>query len=149
MQIVPMTAGHIPALVALETACFAHPWTEAGFAEELNNPPAVFLVAEQNGEVVGYMGFHDVVGEGFVTNVAVSPACRRQGVASALIAAAQDICRDRGITRLALEVRESNAAAIALYERHGFCADGRRPRFYTAPTEDALLYSWYDPEVTP
>ena len=149
MQIVPMTAGHIPALVALETACFSHPWTEAGFTEELNNPPAVFLVAEKNGEVVGYMGFHDVVGEGFVTNVAVSPACRRQGVACALITAAQDICQKRGICRLALEVRESNAAAIALYERHGFRADGRRPRFYSAPTEDALLYSWYNPEVTP
>ncbi|MBQ3133195.1 MAG: ribosomal protein S18-alanine N-acetyltransferase [Clostridia bacterium] len=142
MTIVPMTERHVPALVELEAVCFPHPWTAAGFAEELHNPLAVFLVAEQDGAVAGYMGFHDVVGEGFVTNVAVFPAFRRQGVAAALISAAQAICRERGIARLALEVRESNAAAIALYERFGFRQDGRRPRFYTAPAEDALLYSW-------
>ena len=103
---------------------------------------AVFLGAARNGEAVGYMGFHDVVGEGFVTNVAVSPACRRQGVAAALLEAALAECAARGVERLCLEVRESNAPAIALYTRFGFALDGRRPRFYSAPTEDALLYSW-------
>lgn len=142
VQIVPMAKRHIPALVALEQVCFSQPWTAAGFAEELDNPLAVFLVAEIDGEAVGYMGFHDVVGEGFVTNVAVSPANRRQGIAAALLTAALAECTRRGVTRLCLEVRESNAAAIALYTRFGFEQDGRRPRFYTAPTEDALLYSW-------
>ena len=137
-----MEKRHIPSLVALEQACFSEPWTAAGFEEELENPLAVFLVAERNGEAVGYMGFHDVVGEGFVTNVAVSPACRRQGVAAALLEAALAECAARGVERLCLEVRESNAPAIALYTRFGFALDGRRPRFYSAPTEDALLYSW-------
>ena len=142
VQIVPMAKRHIPTLVALEQVCFSQPWTAAGFAEELDNPLAVFLVAEIDGEAVGYMGFHDVVGEGFVTNVAVSPANRRQGIAAALLTAALAECTRRGVTRLGFEVRESNAAAIALYTRFGFEQDGRRPRFYTAPTEDALLYSW-------
>ncbi|MBQ1211695.1 MAG: ribosomal protein S18-alanine N-acetyltransferase [Clostridia bacterium] len=137
-----MEKRHIPSLVALEQACFSKPWTAAGFEEELENPLAVFLVAERNGEAVGYMGFHDVVGEGFVTNVAVSPACRRQGVAAALLEAALAECAARRVERLCLEVRESNAPAIALYTRFGFALDGRRPRFYSAPTEDALLYSW-------
>lgn len=142
MTVVRMEKRHIPSLVALEQACFSEPWTAAGFEEELENPLAVFLVAERNGEAVGYMGFHDVVGEGFVTNVAVSPACRRQGVAAALLEAALAECAARGVERLCLEVRESNAPAIALYTRFGFALDGRRPRFYSAPTEDALLYSW-------
>ena len=142
MTVVWMEKRHIPSLVALEQACFSEPWTAAGFEEELENPLAVFLVAERNGEAVGYMGFHDVVGEGFVTNVAVSPACRRQGVAAALLEAALAECAARGVERLCLEVRESNAPAIALYTRFGFALDGRRPRFYSAPTEDALLYSW-------
>ena len=144
-----MTKEHIPSLVRLEAACFSHPWTAAGFAEELENPLAVFLVAEQNGGVAGYMGFHDVVGEGFVTNVAVFPEFRRQGVAALLLSAAQSLCRERGIERLALEVRASNAPAIALYERFGFRQDGRRPRFYSAPTEDALLYSWVNENLPP
>ena len=142
MTVVRMEKRHIPSLVALEQACFSEPWTAAGFEEELENPLAVFLVAERNGEAVGYMGFHDVVGEGFVTNVAVSPACRRQGVAALLLEAALAECAARGVERLCLEVRESNAPAIALYTRFGFALDGRRPRFYSAPTEDALLYSW-------
>lgn len=142
LTVVPMEKRHIPALVAIEQACFSQPWTAAGFAEELDNPPAVFLVAEQDGETVGYMGFHDVLGEGFVTNVAVLPTCRRQGVAAALLTAALAECDRRGVNRLCLEVRESNAAAIALYTRFGFEQDGRRPRFYSVPTEDALLYSW-------
>ena len=142
MTIVRMEKRHIPALVALEQVCFSEPWTAAGFEEELENPLAVFLVAEADGEAVGYMGFHDVVGEGFVTNVAVSPACRRQGIAARLLEAALAECDRRGVTRLCLEVRESNLPAIGLYTRFGFEQDGRRPRFYTAPTEDALLYSW-------
>ena len=142
MTVVRMEKRHIPALVALEQACFSEPWTAAGFEEELDNPLAVFLVAEQDGEAVGYMGCHDVLGEGFVTNVAVSPACRRQGIAAALLEAALAECAARGVERLCLEVRESNAPAIALYTRFGFTLDGRRPRFYSSPTEDALLYSW-------
>lgn len=149
MQIVPMTKQHIPALAALEAACFSQPWTAAGFTEELSNPLAVFLVAEQDGEVLGYLGFLAVLDEADVTNVAVSPTHRRQGVASALITAAQEICRARGIRRLGLEVRCSNLAAIRLYESHGFVQDGKRPRFYTAPVEDALLYSWINQKLPP
>ena len=92
MQIVPMQERHIPALVALENACFSQPWTAAGFAEELDNPLAVFLVAEQGGEAVGYLGFLAVLDEADITNVAVSPTHRRQGIAAALT------------SRLALEI---------------------------------------------
>ena len=149
MQIVPMQERHIPALVALENACFSQPWTAAGFAEELDNPLAVFLVAEQGGEAVGYLGFLAVLDEADITNVAVSPTHRRQGIAAALVTAAQEECRRRRIRRLGLVVRESNVAAFRLYERFGFVQDGKRPRFYSAPVEDALLYSWINQNLPP
>ena len=149
MRIVPMQEQHIPSLVALENACFSQPWTAAGFAEELDNPLAVFLVAEEDGDVLGYLGFLAVLDEADVTNVAVFPHHRRKGVAAALVAEAQDICRRRGIRCLRLEVRESNLAAIRLYEQFSFVQDGKRPRFYSAPVEDALLYSWINQNLPP
>ncbi len=141
VTVIPMTAAHLPAVAALEQACFADPWSEAGLAEELENPCAVFLVAQRDDAVVGYLGCHHIAGEGYITNVAVAPACRRQGVARALLTTAIEQWQD--LSRITLEVRESNAPAIALYHSMGFVKDGVRPRFYSHPTEDAGIYSYY------
>ena len=86
MTIIPMQQVHIDAVAALERVCFAEPWSEAGLAEELTNPAAVFRVAVEGDTVLGYVGMHHVLDEGFITNVAVSPAARRRGVARALLA---------------------------------------------------------------
>lgn len=141
--ILPMAAEHLPAVAALERACFSQPWSEEALAEELHNPLAHFIVALDGTQVAGYMGLHTPVDEGFVTNVAVHPAHRRQGIATALLRHQLAFGRERGLYRLALEVRASNRAAISLYEREGFTLDGTRPGFYSQPTEDALLYSFY------
>lgn len=141
ITVVPMSAAHITEIAALETACFADPWSVNGLEEELTNPCARFLVALVEGAVAGYVGCHHVADEGFITNVAVFPAHRRRGVARALLAAARD--QGQGLYRLTLEVRVSNTPAIALYESFGFVKDGVRPRFYTHPTEDAAIYSYY------
>lgn len=138
ITITPMAAEHLPAVAALEVACFSLPWSEDALREELHNPFARFLVALDGNTVVGYMGLHAVAGEGAVTNIAVSPAHRRRGIARALLrhqASAADL------HRITLEVRQSNRAARALYEQEGFTCDGVRPRFYEHPTEDAVLYS--------
>ena len=141
--IVPMAAEHIAALARLEAACFADPWSAAALAEEIDNPPARFLVAtDLDGAVCGYVGCHFVADEGAVTNVAVDTACRRKKTASWLLAALAARARAEGVHRLMLEVRASNAGAIALYKRLGFQKDGIRPRFYQKPTEDAVLYSY-------
>ncbi len=141
MTVVPMTADHIPALAAIEAACFAAPWSAAALAEELDNPHAVFLVAVEDSRVLGYVGMHHLVDEGFIANVAVAPEARRQGVARCLLEALVAYGREHGLYRLTLEVRASNEAAIALYEGAGYTADGVRPRFYSHPTEDAVIYS--------
>ncbi len=139
IRIVPMSEEHLPALAELERACFADPWSEAALRDELENPCAQFLVAVCGGEVAGYLGCHHIAGEGFVTNIAVFPAYRSRGIGRALVQAALSA----SIDRLALEVRASNTAAIALYRSLGFVQDGCRPRFYAHPTEDALLFSYY------
>ena len=144
MTVMPMTAEHIAAVAALEQACFSAPWSAAALEEELTNPLAVFRVAvDAAGQVLGYMGFHHIGDEGYVTNVAVFPAARRQGVAAALLAATADYARAHGLYRVTLEVRLSNEPAIALYEGAGYVRDGVRPRFYCDPVEDAAIYSRY------
>jgi len=143
MTVVPMTADHIPELAAIEAACFVAPWSEMALAEELANPHAVFLVAVEDARVLGYVGMHHLLDEGYIANVAVAPTARRQGVARRLLAALETYGQEQGLYRLTLEVRASNEAAIALYEGAGYKADGVRPRFYTHPTEDAVIYSRY------
>ena len=149
MQIIPFEARHIPQLAALETECFSSPWTADGFAEELRNPQAHFLVAEQDSNAVGYIGVQEICGEAYITNIAVSAPCRRQGIASALLKAAADGAISRGCSFLTLEVRESNMQAIRLYERHGFQFVGIRKAFYRDPTEDARLYTLFFEEQNP
>ncbi len=144
MQIVLMRAAHVAALAALESECFSTPWSAASLAEELDNPRAVFRVAlDDAGGVCGYVGMHHLGDEGYITNVAVSPAVRRQGVARALLCALDDYARAQALERVTLEVRLSNGAAIALYEGAGYVRDGVRPGFYRHPTEDAAIYSKY------
>lgn len=132
-----MEAGHLPALAAIERACFRAPWSEQALREELGK--GIFLVAERAGAAVGYVGCQTVLDEGYITNVAVLPAARRQGVARALLGALTEQAARQGLAFVTLEVRASNAPAIALYEGAGFRPAGVRRRFYTQPTEDAVL----------
>lgn len=138
-EIVPMDRSHISQIAALERECFSTPWTEAMLEEALFNPQASFIVAEDGeGNILGYAGLHAVLDEGYIDNVAVAPDARRHGVASALL---DVFCRfgAANLAFLTLEVRKSNAPAIALYEKHGFAAVGRRKNYYDAPREDAVL----------
>ncbi len=141
MQIVPMRENHLDAVAALETVCFAAPWTREGLAEELSNPQAHFLVAEEDGVVAGYIGVQEICGEGYVTNVAVLPQFRRRGIGERLVREAVDGAHGRGCDFLSLEVRVSNEAAIRLYERLGFHREGKRKNFYRDPAEDAYIYT--------
>lgn len=129
------TKDNINDIAKIERACFSTPWSEKSIEESLNNPSSHFYVAYINDEVAGYMGVQIFSGEGYVTNVATLPEFRRNGIAKALIARALE----NNMEFLTLEVRESNAPAIKLYEGFGFKVVGKRPRFYREPTEDAIL----------
>lgn len=141
MTIVPMAERHLAALAEIEKACFHAPWSESMLREELGK--GIFLVAERDGQAVGYVGCQTVLDEGYITNVAVSPDARRQGIARTLIEKLTAEARAAGLAFVTLEVRASNAPAIALYEGAGFGRVGVRKNFYTAPTEDAVLMTLF------
>lgn len=142
LRIVPFASAHVSPVAQIERMCFADPWTEDGLREELDNNCARFLVAQAgDGEVAGYIGCHMILDEGYITNVAVSPAFRRCGIGRQLVRALLE--QSDGLAFVTLEVRASNASAIALYTACGFKPVGTRRNFYAHPTEDALLMTVY------
>ena len=123
----------------MEKICFSMPWSEASVRSELTNPLSVWLVAVEDGCVVGYIGSQSVMGEADMMNVAVQPAQRRKGIAEKLVAALVTALARKDVHCLTLEVRASNVPAKALYEKLGFFCAGRRPNYYRNPREDALI----------
>lgn len=138
-MIVPMEASHIPQIAALERACFSDPWSERSFASELENPLSLWLVALDGDTVAGYIGSQTVLDEADIMNVAVHPDYRRQRIADSLLSAMERRLAENGVRILALEVRASNAPAIALYEKRGYTQAGLRKNYYFHPREDALI----------
>ena len=134
------TRADLDAVAELEVIAFADPWTRQAFEAALKERHARFRVARgSDGDVIGYLIAWFVLDEGEIANLAVIPAARRRGVARALLEAIIAEARDARIARLFLEVRESNAAARALYASRGFTPVARRPRYYRKPVEDAIV----------
>lgn len=137
-----MNTVHIPQIAILENECFSQPWSENALAEELENENSHFLVAYGD-EVAGYIGVQEICGEAYITNVAVFDKYRKLGIGRALLRAACDGAKNRNCEFITLEVRESNLPAIALYESEGFERAGVRKNFYSAPTENGVIYTKY------
>ena len=136
----------LDALEALEKACFSLPWTRAQLKSELPDARHEFLVAEAEGEVLGYIGMMTVLDEGYISNVAVAPAYRRRGLGRALVRQMLRRASDRELSFVTLEVRAHNESAISLYASEGFGAVGLRRDYYERPREDALLMTKFFPE---
>ena len=145
VRIVPMNADHLDEVAELERICFSVPWSRKMLAEELENQCAAFLVAEDaaGGKVLGYAGLLVAADEGYITNVAVFPEARQQGVAGQLIDVFVRFAKANHLAFLTLEVRPSNMAAIILYGRKGFRSVGRRKNYYDHPKEDAIIMTLY------
>ena len=128
-------------IAQLEKLCFSEPWSERQLLETMEDPKGVLYVAVQDddGQVLGYAGLHNIVGEGYVDNIAVFPQFRGQGIGEALTRALIEYMRCAALEFLTLEVRASNLPAISLYEKLGFRQEGRRKNFYRHPTEDARI----------
>ena len=143
MKILDANLGHITAIAELEAACFSAPWGEKAICETMSGSDSIFLVAEDGGEIIGYIGSYYCHPEGYITNVAVAPSARRRGAGRALIEGLIEKGRERRLSFWTLEVRESNAPAISLYSAFGFEVVGKRPRFYRDPEEAAILMTYY------
>ncbi len=131
------TENDISPIAEIEKVCFSTPWSENSILESMN-AKTVFYVARKSNSVAGYMGVSIIAGEGYVTNVAVLPKFRRQGIGEKLLSSVIKNHKDE-LDFISLEVRVSNDAAISLYKKMGFEIVGTRKRFYEHPTEDALI----------
>lgn len=138
-KIIDASASHVEQLEKLEHACFSMPWTRDFLISQLPDDRHVFIIAADGDRVLGYVGMSFVIDEGYISNVAVAPECRRHGIADALIAELLRRCAQLELSFVTLEVREGNAPAISLYEKHGFAPVGRRKNYYDFPKEDAIL----------
>lgn len=136
----PASSADLAALAELERGAFADPWTPAQLTEAMGWLGALALVAEDDdGDVVGHLIGRVVVDEAEILTVAVSQGARRRGVGRALLDEAMRRMAAKGARTIWLEVRPSNAAALALYGVLGFRAAGRRREYYREPVEDALV----------
>jgi ribosomal-protein-alanine N-acetyltransferase len=129
------------AIAGIERASFEAPWPLREYVSELSgNAAAHYVVCEKGGSVAAFAGLIDMVGEGNITRVAVEPACRRLGLGKAAV---YELVRttflENGVMAHTLEVRASNAPAIALYESLGFRTEGVRKGYYEDNGEDALI----------
>ena len=139
MTVERMNATHVPQIAQLEKLCFSDPWSEQSIASELENRLSDWFVALEDGQVVGYVGSQTVIDGSDMMNIAVHPDHRRKGIAQALVEALETCLRNRDSKMLLLEVRDSNAPAITLYEKLGFLQVGLRKNYYRNPKEDARI----------
>jgi tRNA threonylcarbamoyl adenosine modification protein TsaD/ribosomal-protein-alanine acetyltransferase len=144
-RIRPMGDGDLEHVVAIERSTFPSPWTRGMFVDELlQGRSRAWYVVDSPWGIVGYAGLMEVDGEGHVMDLAVRGDARGRGLGSALLSALFDEARRRRLGRLTLEVRPSNASALALYKQAGFGEAGRRPGYYSDTGEDAIVM-WTGP----
>ena len=140
MQIVrQMEVDDLQQVMAIENENFTMPWTEKGFLTFLLRYDTLFLVAEEDGEIIGFAGVVIVLDEGDITNVAVKKSRQREGLGRLLIESLVRLVAELNVVVLHLEVRESNEQAISLYRRVGFESVGIRHNYYEVPKENAVM----------
>lgn len=139
MLIRKMEARDVSWMARIEQENFSMPWSEKAFMDSLSQEEALFLVAEEEDRVLGYIGIYLSFEEGEITNVSVDSSCRNKGVGSALVEQLKKEAQARGTEKIFLEVRVSNEPAIHLYEKQGFEKVGCRKNFYEKPREDAWV----------
>ena len=140
IKIVPLGPAQVSQIAALEAAAFSAPWDDASIRAELDNPLALWLVAQDEaGAVLGYVGSQTCFEDADILNVCVTPAARRRGVAQALMLELEARLAPKGVEKITLEVRASNEPAIRLYEKLRYVQVGLRKGYYEKPREDALI----------
>lgn len=134
-----MTMDDVDGVYAVEVGSFVDAWTRDAFVSDMNNPVARYLVAEKDGQIIGYAGAWVILDESHITNIAVLKEHRGQGVGKRLTAGLLQYLSNLGAAYATLEVRRSNDVAQNLYRSLGFIQLGVRKRYYADNGEDALI----------
>jgi ribosomal-protein-alanine acetyltransferase len=137
-----LNEGDVDSVLAIAAACpEAAQWPRADYERAVRGEYGAWVAVGADGRLSGFIVARGMSDELEILNLAVAPAERRRGLARSLLEVALAATRESGACRAFLEVRESNAAAIAFYRGQGFAETGRRPRYYASPAEDALVFS--------
>jgi len=139
IKILPATIEHAKGIHTIELESFADPWSISSIEHEITYTHSICLVAMENALIVGHVSMRQIINEGHINNVAVLKAYRQQGVASLILNELIKEAIHNEMIGLTLEVRVSNHAAIALYQKFGFVTEGYRKNYYSMPTEDAAI----------
>ena len=137
----PMEVSDTEQVEMIEKQIFSIPWSQKSFEDACQSNDNIYLVCEMNGQIAGYCGLWTVLGEGNITNMAVSGGFRRLGIAETLMKEMEKRGMSKNVVTYFLEVRKSNEAAVNLYKKMGYVQIGVRKNFYEKPMEDALVMS--------
>ena len=139
LELLKFEERHLASALEIERASNSAAWSERSFRNEFDNPFGDFRVAVDRTKVVGFGGIWDVIDEAHVTTIAVNPEMRRRGIGKQLMIDLLRRAKERGMTCSTLEVRESNEAAIAMYEKLGYSRCAVRKRYYPDNHESAIV----------
>ncbi|NLL07079.1 MAG: ribosomal protein S18-alanine N-acetyltransferase [Clostridiaceae bacterium] len=140
IEVSRLTLEDVDEVLIVERLSFTIPWSKNAFIEEVtNNKFARYIIAKVNGKTIGYAGLWKVFDEGHITNVAVHPEYRRNGVGFMLVQSLIELAKEENITKMTLEVRKSNILAQNLYKKFGFRIEGFRKEYYADNKEDAII----------
>lgn len=128
-------------IAELEQEIFTDAWTQMGIEETFVQAHSVIVVAEEDSKIQGYCILYVVLDEAEIARIGVTERVRHSGVGSLILQFGEKICKEKGVERLLLDVREGNLPARKFYEKHGFLVDGVRKNFYDNPKEDGVLMS--------
>lgn len=136
-----MDRSHINGVYELSKECFSIPWSLDSISNEVENPLAKYVIAQDlsTEEIIGYAGVWIVAGEGDITNIAVNPSYRKQGIASNILKKLFEVCKENNCSDITLEVRVSNIPAQNLYKKFNFKEEGIRKKYYSDNGEDAMI----------
>ena len=139
MRVKKYESKYFSGLYEIEKEAFSDFWSEKGMKEELSLNQAHYYLAEDDGEIVGFAGFWLIVDEAEIMKIAVKKSERGKGIGNALLLALTEEAESMGAKKILLEVREGNAPARRLYEKHGFVSYAVREKYYEGK-ENAVLY---------
>ncbi len=140
ITVIPTELNHLDEIAEIEAKCFSTPWSKQSFAEGMaNENTQKYFTAILNGKVVGYICIFHIFEDGELLNVAVHPDYRKQGLGQILLDKMFEYLKDKEVTRISLEVRESNVSARSLYLKNGFLPTGVRKNYYSSPREDGII----------